>query len=120
MPKREDLTGKKFGLLTVEKYSYTKTEKYCNSESKISIWHCKCECGNSKEVSTKHLKGRYVSSCGCKAYLKGKEHARYKHGKSLSAEYRTWNNIKSRCHNKKNHKFITWGLVQKIKQVSTG
>nr|DAQ16244.1 MAG TPA: hypothetical protein [Caudoviricetes sp.] len=54
----EDLTGKRFGKLTVLKA----LEK---SETHQRIWLCKCDCGNTKEVTTRDLKNHRVSSCGC-------------------------------------------------------
>lgn len=55
--KLEDLTGKKFGKLTVIKYTFSKNgQRY---------WHCVCECGNSLDVSTKNLKSGNTKSCGC-------------------------------------------------------
>lgn len=57
-PCRKDLTGMKFGKLTVIKPVKTKNSKY-------SQWLCKCECGNEVIVySYKLLAGR-VKSCGC-------------------------------------------------------
>jgi hypothetical protein len=54
----EDLTGKKFGLLTVIKRDADK-------------WLCKCECGNITRVYTGHLNAGSVISCGCKGSSSG-------------------------------------------------
>lgn len=57
-PCRKDLTGMKFGKLTVIKPVKTKNSKY-------SQWLCKCDCGNEVVAySYKLLAGR-VKSCGC-------------------------------------------------------
>lgn len=54
---KNDLTGKKFGLLTVlEPTEYRQTQTV--------IWKCKCDCGNICYVSTKNL-GTNTNSCGC-------------------------------------------------------
>ena len=45
---RKDLTGKKFGSLTVIKYAYSKC--------KHSHWACRCDCGNICTVSISFLK----------------------------------------------------------------
>lgn len=58
MKKSEDLTGKKFGLLTVQ-------EKLSEKENRYFLWRCKCECGRECKVSTKHLKRGTIKSCGC-------------------------------------------------------
>jgi hypothetical protein len=51
-----DLTGQKFGLLTVQGYSHTNIHAY---------WHCLCDCGNKKIASSTTLKSGRVRSCGC-------------------------------------------------------
>lgn len=54
----DDLTGKKFGLLTVIQRFKTKDKKH-------SWWSCKCECGNSVNVSANYLHADGKKSCGC-------------------------------------------------------
>lgn len=54
-----NLTGKKFGFLTVLGISDTRIENRVT-------WECQCVCGNIKLLTSNHLKrGRY-KSCGCK------------------------------------------------------
>ena len=53
----EDLTGKRFGKLTVIKRDY----KY--GETK---WFCKCDCGNTTSVKASSLRSGAIKSCGCK------------------------------------------------------
>lgn len=54
---REDLSNQRFGRLTalypVEKGKY----KY--------YWHCKCDCGEEKDILTASLKNGSSQSCGC-------------------------------------------------------
>lgn len=52
-----DLTGKKFGKLTVIKRD--------TSYVKIVRWICKCDCGNTKTVRGYCLKDGTTQSCGC-------------------------------------------------------
>lgn len=52
----KDLTGKKFGKLTVEKYSHTKGKPH---------WFCACECGKEVVVNGGDLKLNKRISCGC-------------------------------------------------------
>lgn len=59
MRKFKDLTGMRFGRLTVKE----KTDKR-NSARNI-IWKCKCDCGNETYVSTSSLKSGHTRSCGC-------------------------------------------------------
>lgn len=56
MPKALDLTGQKFGKLTVISKSASKNGK--------TYWLCKCECGVEKEVQTSHLRSGAIKSCG--------------------------------------------------------
>lgn len=53
-----DLTGKKFGRLTV----IEDTGKRKNGQV---VWLCKCECGNETEVRSQHLKSNMTKSCRC-------------------------------------------------------
>lgn len=52
-----DLSGQKFGKLTVIKRS--------DRSSKKVVWHCKCDCGNECDVLGEHLKTGHTTSCGC-------------------------------------------------------
>ena len=57
-----NLTGKKFGLLTVISLSKVK-----RGENKVKWWNCKCECGGRALVRTARLiaKTQPTRSCGC-------------------------------------------------------
>lgn len=61
-PKRIDLTGQRFGKLTVESLA--------SSENGILIWKCKCDCGNEKLIRGGNLKSKKGLSCGCDKYGK--------------------------------------------------
>lgn len=58
MGKFIDLTGRKFGRLTV---MYLTDEKY----KRCSVWHCKCDCSNELNVATNRLTSGNTKSCGC-------------------------------------------------------
>lgn len=53
----DDLTGKRFGKLTVIKRVYKKDKNVC--------WLCRCDCGNETIVAANHLKDGHTTSCGC-------------------------------------------------------
>jgi hypothetical protein len=55
----KDLTNKRFGRLVV----LNKTDKRDNRRG--LIWNCKCDCGNTKNISSGTLTNGYVRSCGC-------------------------------------------------------
>ncbi len=52
-----DLTGKRFGRLTVISRAENKGGK--------TNWHCKCDCGNEKDVLAISLTRGLTKSCGC-------------------------------------------------------
>ena len=54
-----DLTGKHFGRWTVL-YETPKRTK-----NRQIIWHCKCQCGNEKDVDGYTLRSGQSKSCGC-------------------------------------------------------
>lgn len=58
MSKFIDLTGQKFGRLTV-------IERAKNYKSGQSRWLCKCDCGNEKVIAVGNLKNGHTQSCGC-------------------------------------------------------
>ena len=61
-----DLTNKRFGRWTV----LYKTDK--KTKNRTNIWHCRCDCGNEKDVDSYTLKSGQSKSCGCiqKEFLK--------------------------------------------------
>ncbi|KKN85544.1 hypothetical protein LCGC14_0278670 [marine sediment metagenome] len=58
MSKRLELTGQKFGRLTVIKFSHI-------NENVHGCWKCKCDCGNEKIIVGFRLKSGVTKSCGC-------------------------------------------------------
>lgn len=58
MKKIYDLTGKKFGKLTVIKISK-------DSQQSQTKWLCQCDCGNFVDVFASNLKRGHTTSCGC-------------------------------------------------------
>lgn len=89
----KDITGSQFEFLTVLGYL---------GKSK---WHCKCECGNTKIVSTAKLNNGHVKSCGCLAKTNA-----VKHNAINTREYITWTNIKARCTNPNNSAYHNYGV----------
>lgn len=65
--KFEDLTGQKFGMLTVIERDNSK------GNGKGVYFLCRCECGNYKSVLAQHLKGENIISCGCYNRSKGED-----------------------------------------------
>ncbi len=61
----QDLTGQKFGLLTVESFSHYTAGRH-------PYWNCRCECGNTKAVCVYNLRAGNTKSCGCLKVRRGK------------------------------------------------
>ena len=57
MAKRINLTGNKYGRLTVLNYDFYKNGR--------TYWKCLCECGNEKSYWAADLKRGMTKSCGC-------------------------------------------------------
>lgn len=57
MSKVIDLTGQRFGRLTVIERSDSKNGR--------ATWLCKCDCGNTKVISGVDLRRGTIKSCGC-------------------------------------------------------
>lgn len=95
-----DLKSQKFGRLKVLDFAYNKNRK--------SYWKCLCDCGNIKIIESYKLKTGHTKSCGCYA----KEVTRNNtitHNKTNTKLYRTWQNMKRRCDNKKTKSYKYYG-----------
>ena len=92
----KDLTGKKFGKLTVLHFAYIKNQK--------SYWLCQCKCGNQKIINGAVLSFGLVYSCGC-----AKKEATATHKKSDTKIYRVFISMKSRCYNPKSKAYKYYG-----------
>jgi hypothetical protein len=69
-----DLTGKRFGLLTVTSPTEQRTSK-----GEV-VFQCKCDCGNWVKVRSSYLTSGKKNDCGCN---NNKQHPRYKQGDML-------------------------------------
>lgn len=103
MRKLIDLTGQKFGRLTVIKTgSKDKKGKH--------RWLCKCECRNTKEVRGSSLRSGRTRSCGClKREIRQTGNSGRIHGMWGSREYFTWMGMKKRCFNKNDPAYKNYG-----------
>lgn len=62
MRKLDDLTGKRFGKLTV---LFRSEDKVREDGKRFVMWHCKCDCGNEKDIYASSLRNGCAKSCGC-------------------------------------------------------
>ena len=54
-----DLTGKRFGMLTV-------LGRTSQNQNGCVLWRCRCDCGSEVLVTSKRLRRGTVTSCGCR------------------------------------------------------
>lgn len=111
MSAKKDLTGQRFGRLTV----------ICDSGKRkrsFVVWRCVCDCGNIAEVKTDSLKSGNTKSCGClhdeRAIEKCKKmndsSNKYKtHGMTGTRIFRIYCGMKNRCYNKTNKDYKHYG-----------
>ena len=96
MGKFIDLTGKRFGRLTVVERAENKNG--------YRRWKCKCDCGNETVVYSANLSGGKTKSCGCLCSEK-----KSKHGLCNTHLYRIWASMKDRCYNTKAQRYEDYG-----------
>jgi hypothetical protein len=105
MGKLKDLTGQKFGKLTVIK----RGDNYITPSGKpVTMWLCNCECDNEITTAGYSLTSGKTASCGCF----GKEQrlkSNTKHGLSHSRINSIYRNMKSRCYNPNTPKYHNHG-----------
>lgn len=92
-----DITGQKFGRLTVIKYLGK------------SHWLCKCDCGKETDVFVGHLKAGHTKSCGCLYLEVRNKGANLKHGLKGDRLYALWKKIKQRCYSTTFKRYNDWG-----------
>lgn len=103
MPKKgqyEDLTGKRFGKLTVICMEEYRNRRY--------YWKCECDCGQYTIVYSNKLKSGHTKSCGCIGLEKIKK-LNYKNGMSCSKLYYAYKNMLNRCYRKNDDSYYLYG-----------
>lgn len=91
----EDLTGKKFGKLTVIRRVFP------NTKNGTSRWLCLCDCGNETTVAVTKLSRGSTVSCGC--------YRRRANGKARTRLYHIWQNMIRRCENPHHDHYSRYG-----------
>lgn len=97
--KYEDLSGKKFGKLTVIK-------KIGTNKAEHSCWLCKCDCGNEVIVDRSNLSINKIKTISCGCY---KKEVITKHNKYKTKIYSAYISMRQRCYNKKNKAYKYYG-----------
>lgn len=91
-----DLTGRKFGRLTVT--------GVLGIYRRHTYFRCECECGNLTDTTSDALQKGAVKSCGCLW-----REIMTKHGSSRTPEYKIWVGMKARCLNPKEKAYEHYG-----------
>lgn len=94
----KDLTGQRFGYLTVVRRAGT-------NASKCATWVCRCDCGKEVVRESQYLRTAHrpaPRSCGCR-------HGNARHMMSRSRPHQIWANMKRRCANRNGKDWRNYG-----------
>ena len=104
--KSKDLKGQRFGKLVVVEFAG-------HSKSRIALWLCRCDCGQTKIADRTCLIRGDTKSCGCLYKETRREPRHLIHGYAKNGNhhriYRIWTAIKSRCSNPNRKWFENYG-----------
>ncbi len=105
----KDISGQTFGRLTAIEFSHI-------TGGGDAAWRCRCACGAERIVLGFGLRSGHSKSCGCLRIERSREANRknnFRHGHATkegrSVEYRCWDAMRDRCHNKSNHRYKDYG-----------
>lgn len=101
MPKFEDLTGRRFGKLTV-------LYRVTDGKGHNTRWQCVCDCGREHSVHAGHLKNGSIKDCGCEKSRRTTLR-NLKHGDSRTRLYNIWIKMRDRCNNPRNKDYELYG-----------
>jgi len=99
--KKVDLTGRKFGRLTV-------VEEAGRSKYGLVLWKCACNCGNIKIFYGTNLTRGLTTSCGCFRTETTVKRSTT-HGQFHTLAYKTWGEMIQRCTNPNNSSYPDYG-----------
>ena len=98
-----DLTGQRFGrLVVVGRADPPSNKRGC------AMWHCRCDCGNEKDINSFYLRNGDTRSCGCLQRERTVE-SHTSHGGSKSRLYRVWVGMIQRCENQRTTDYADYG-----------
>ena len=98
-----DLTGKRFGRLTVIGVE--------DNGKRQTYYACQCDCGNVKVIRADALVGGCTVSCGCKKKEQDRINLTANHSHKMSGTrlYVIWNGLKGRCNNPNDPRYDRYG-----------
>ena len=98
-----DLTGQRFGKLTVLKYDESTMKSGVRTR-----WICKCDCGNVVSRDAANLKNSNRHTCGKCESCKPIQHGATRKG-HRSKLYSKWSTMKSNCTNPNRPRYYVYG-----------
>lgn len=109
MGKLIDMTGQKYGRLTVISRAENATDKDGTIRAK---WNCICDCGTLITVRGKDIRSGNTKSCGCmnrEAISASNLANKTTHGGRYTRLYKIWRGMKDRCYNDKLSYYARYG-----------
>lgn len=103
MGKAKDLTGCRYGMLTVIGFAG-------RSSSGNARWFCLCDCGKETVVQASALRSGLTNSCGCLRRKVASE-LHKTHEQRFTRLYAIWSNMKRRCQNRNNPSYKWYGAI---------
>jgi len=106
----QDLTGKRFGILTVTRFSHF--ERFGRENSRSAYWRCRCDCGAESTVYCGSLRRGKTISCGCiEAACRGQRHVKHADARigKWHPMYSRWRGIQQRCNNPSSPAYKNYG-----------
>lgn len=108
--KVKNLSDLRFGRLTV-------VGRAANDGSGRAVWACVCDCGGQVDVKSSNLVSTSTRSCGClgretraeNGVKSGRAQAHPFSKSAMTPEYRTWEAMNARCHNKEAKGYTNYG-----------
>lgn len=101
MPTLIDLTGQRFGRLTV-------IMREGRDSNGSATWFCKCDCGSACVVRGTSLMRGYTNSCGC-LHREFAGNNLSTHRKSKIRLHTVWKSMKTRCYNPHSNYYRRYG-----------
>ena len=97
----KDIKGQRFGrLVALEHVGF--------SSNRVTLWKCRCDCGNTIIVREGNLHSGKSQSCGCLNVERTKE-ANLRHGMAHTRLYNIWSKMKERCYNTTRKAYKNYG-----------
>ena len=101
METAKDITGEKFGRLTV-------IRREGSNKYHAATWRCLCDCGNEVLAIGCHLRNGHTQSCGClhRDYVDSRLKT---HGKKNHRLWKVWQSMRQRCNLPTHKDFANYG-----------